>query len=510
MKRTTRASTYLRAAMIIIALALPLLSLVLLGTLWLWENGYVLYWALGACSITIAAYAIERWLLRDAVTSTRKPASVSPAADPAWSARETAAWHSVSAIADEIDPKTLTSRDAILALGTHTIDAVARSMHPGEKDPLWKFTVPEALALVERVSSELGPFVRDNIPLGDRLTVGQVLAIYRWRSVLGIAETAFDLWRIVRLLNPTSAITQEMREQVTRQIYDWGRDELGRRLAAAYVREVGRAAIDLYSGRLRVSAEALAGTLTEASLEDQEQVKAQALAEPMRILIAGQTGAGKSSLVNALSEAVLASVDVLPATPGFTAYALEREGVPAALLIDSKGLADTAADLGALMEEADQCDLILWVISATRPDRENDRKALSALRDRMAARIERRAPPILMVFTHIDLLRPFQEWQPPYDLEHGDGPKTSSIREAMRTTAAETDTPIQSVVPVCLDTTRGVYNVDILWARIIDVMPEAQSVRLARVLEAGSKVSWLRVWSQAVNAGRVITRALKS
>jgi len=43
MKRATRALTYLRSAMLIIALALPLFSLVLLGSLWLWEKGYVIY-----------------------------------------------------------------------------------------------------------------------------------------------------------------------------------------------------------------------------------------------------------------------------------------------------------------------------------------------------------------------------------------------------------------------------------------------------------------------------------
>ncbi len=32
-----------------------------------------------------------------------------------------------------------------------------------------------------------------------------------------------------------------------------------------------------------------------------------------------------------------------------------------------------------------------------------------------------------------------------------------------------------------LDGTRGLYNIDVLWAKILDVMLEAQSARLVRV-----------------------------
>ena len=187
-------------------------------------------------------------------------------------------------ITDDIEPAKLNSRDAVLALGTRTVDAVARQMHPGEKDPLWKFTVPEALALIERVSARArAARAREHSarrpphrrPGHDHLP----LALDHRRG-----GNAFDLWRVVRLMNPASAITQEMRENVTRQLYDWGREELGRRLAAAYVREVGRAAIDLYSGRLRVSGRDVGDDVTKATREDRA---APELAEPLRVLIAG-------------------------------------------------------------------------------------------------------------------------------------------------------------------------------------------------------------------------------
>lgn len=253
MKKKRQALFYFRVAMTMLALLLPLLSLAALGMLWLWQGGYVLYWALAACSIALVTYGIERWVIGDdapviGADSTLDPDNV---ADPIWSVREAAAWNSIVELSNQVRPLELTSRDDMFDLGVRAVETVARNMHPGEEHALWKFTLPEAFSLVERVSSQLSVFVSDSIPLGDRMTVGQFLKIYRWRSAITVAEHAYDIWRIIRLMNPAAAATQEIREQLTRRAYDWGREELARRLAQAYVREIGRAAIDLYSGRMR-------------------------------------------------------------------------------------------------------------------------------------------------------------------------------------------------------------------------------------------------------------------
>ena len=142
---------------------------------------------------------------------------------------------------------------------------VAKRLHPERSDPLLQFTVPEALAVIEQASAGLRDFVSGSFPLGDRVTVAQLMWLYRWRGALGLVEKGYDLWRIVRLLNPVSAVTQELRERFTRQIYDAGREHLARRLARAFVREVGRAAIDLYGGSLRVSAGRLETHVSAAS-----------------------------------------------------------------------------------------------------------------------------------------------------------------------------------------------------------------------------------------------------
>lgn len=249
--KVSRALRYLRGAMLLTALTLPFLSLATLGSVWLWQNGYVLHWALAALSVTTIVFGLERWLLRDLYTNVTATSARSSDTIRFPSDRENEAWKSVVKLAETTDVDKINSRDALFDLGKHTVETVARQMHPEHKEPLLKFTLPELLALIERVSSELGPFVRETIPLGDRLTVGQFLAIYRWRGVLDVADKAYDIWRIIRMMNPATAVAQELRENFTRQLYDWGRKELARTLTTAYVQEVGRAAIDLYSGRLR-------------------------------------------------------------------------------------------------------------------------------------------------------------------------------------------------------------------------------------------------------------------
>jgi hypothetical protein len=347
-------------------------------------------------------------------------------------------------------------------------------------------------------------FVVRTFPLGDRITVAQLMWLYRWRGALQLAEKGFDLWRIVRLLNPLSAATQEVRERLTRQMFEVGRQHVAQRLAAAFVREVGRAAIDLYGGNLRVTAEELSAHVTAASRADIAAAEVRE-AEPLRILVAGQTGAGKSSLVNALANAVEAQVDALPATQRFTAYTLTHEGLPAALLVDSPGVAGSEG-FDSLIRNAANVDMVLWVSSASRAAREIDRQALAAIRGHFAAETSRRQPPpMLLVLTHIDALRPFNEWEPPYDLTQTSRAKSQAILGVMEAAGAELGFAAAEIVPVRVDGAAAPYNIDALWARIVELVPDAQRARLLRTLsDIRNAPAWSTLWSQAANAGRVI------
>ena len=512
MKKASDAASYLRVGALLIGLVLPTLTLVPLGSLWLWEHGYLLHWALATALLVAITFHLQRRLLRppDAVAPTSGAGNTSPAesdADPGWTPAEQLAWTDVKKLAQQVDVDQLTSRDAVFELGTTTVRAVAKRLHPEVSEPLWQFTVPEAFALLERVSRKLGTFTTDHVPLSDRLTVAQVLALYRWRGALDIAERAYGVWRLVRLVNPLAAATHEVRERLSRQMLEMGRAHVTQRLAAAYVSEVGRAAIDLYGGRLRISDEHLATTISPASLVEDKQIVSRS-AEPLRILIAGQTGTGKSSLVNALANEVEAAVDVLPATSGFAAYELRQSGFPSAHLIDSPGLGSTPGDLDRLIAKAKECDLVLWTIPAHRADREIERQATEALRLAFTGMQHRKPPPMVTVLTHIDRLRPFGEWAPPYDLGSAKQSKALSIRAAIDTVADEFGLAAEDIVPVCL-VSGATYNIDAVWARMLMVLPDAQRARLVRqIVGANTDWNWRRVWSQAANAGRVIGRTL--
>jgi predicted GTPase len=226
----------------------------------------------------------------------------------------------------------------------------------------------------------------------------------------------------------------------------------------------------------------------------------------VRILVAGQVAAGKSSLISALLREIKVRVDALAPTKGLRAYELKLEGVAEALLIDSPGIEADDVAIESLKTQAQHCDLLIWVTSAMSPERGRDRRVLDALR--LAAKAERRYPPVLAVHTHIDQLQPILEWSPPYNLDRGESPKAQSIGKVLLAVASDLRLPMQSVVPVCLDQMRGVYNVDILWARILDVLSDGQRARLGRALTVdGDEGYWKRLWSQATVTGRVVNRS---
>ena len=202
MTKRERSRRILQLLSLVAGLALPTLTLIPLGSLWLWQHSLLFDWAIGATLLVLIAYGVQRWLFPE--TTVLVPAALSTPdsaefASEAWTPVEAEAWDDVLAVMRGTDPARISSREDALALAFETIEAVARRIHPEVAEPLWQFTVPEAFAMLERVSTRLGRFTYDHVPLSDRLTVGRALALYRWRGTIEGFEKAYDFWRLLRM-----------------------------------------------------------------------------------------------------------------------------------------------------------------------------------------------------------------------------------------------------------------------------------------------------------------------
>jgi uncharacterized protein len=387
-----------RYILVATALLLPTLSLIPLGGLYLWEKGFVLGWALAAFACIAVITLIQRRLIASAMS--RVPPDDKSAAvpgddvarlgDPTWSPLEAMAWADVKMVAARVDLDRMNDLDAIVTLGRNTIEVVAERLHPTREDAIWQFTLPEALAIMERVSRRLGRMIETNVPFGDRMTVSQFISIYRWRHMLDAAERAYDIWRLVRLVNPATAITNEARERLSRALFQWGREHVMRRLVEAYVEEVGRAAIDLYGGRLRIPR-----APSEASPDAPESIAALARA-PITVLVVGDTGEARE-----LTAALLRMVEQDEAR---TMLASLDDSNSSVSTWDLVGLevrlseADTAIgkQLRRLIDEVRGADIIVWALPHGE-SKEPQRAALAAIADYFKATPSLLAPAVLPV-----------------------------------------------------------------------------------------------------------------
>ena len=92
----SRRSAIPRLVLLAVALLLPAASLIPLGSLWLWQHGYILYWAIGTCVVVAAVYYLREAADR-AVAGRARPldADTADPGDPSWTPRQAEAWDDV-------------------------------------------------------------------------------------------------------------------------------------------------------------------------------------------------------------------------------------------------------------------------------------------------------------------------------------------------------------------------------------------------------------------------------
>ena len=495
----------------IIITALPLIVLPVAGTLWLLQADLLLYWLLSLVVCGGTGYLLHLYLVsRDGLSQQEAITN----ANPHWPAKAGSPWQAVEQLANQVTPKEwpLDDGQKLVQLGRDTLEMVARHYHPKRENPLLELTVPHGLLIIERASRDMRLQIIEQIPFSHQLTIGGFNRAQQWKELIENWEKAYRVGRAI--VDPSSVLFRELRREMGNRIVGYGAERIQLWLLQEYVRKVGYYAIELYSGNLLLGSEDPTDTATAETRKAHEQnaaTEAAVRAEPLRIVVLGRTGAGKSSLINGLFGQLTAATDVLPDTTAqIMPYRLEREGDTEALIFDTPGADTPLLKQKALKDAVLNADLLLWVSRANSPDRQVERDLLNRIREWIEARPQHHPPPVIAVATHIDLLRPPREWEPPYDLVNPQSPKAENIQAAVVSMAEDLQLPVDQVVPVCLAEDR-VYNVeDALWATILAHQDEAHKTRFLRCMASRKREeNWALVARQLRSAGRFLVELPK-
>jgi len=274
------------------------------------------------------------------------------------------------------------------------------------------------------------------------------------------------------------------------------------------LQETVQVGIDLYSGKLTVSDEELANYKSQAARTD--ELRTAEPAEPIRIVLIGQTSTGKSSVVNALTDVLQAEVDVLPVTDQLTVHELKIDDQAIASLIDTPGIDGTDDTFEQLLNAALEADLIIWLTKATQPARAPDKQLLAAMQAHFDKQTNKLPPPLIMALSHIDQLSPKSEWNPPYDLQ-SEQPKAQSIAAALKSVQTAIGFPDTTLaVPVYVGKAHAAYNVDALASQIMMLTDTSTNVQLnRRRLELSSNAQdWRARWRQTKKLGTVLGQSV--
>jgi len=244
------------------------------------------------------------------------------------------------------------------------------------------------------------------------------------------------------------------------------------------VKKVGYYAIALYSGYL------LPPAVADAGLEPESDALAK---RPLRVLVAGQTKAGKSSLINALLGEFRSTVDVLPVSDQLRVYTLRNPELGDVLLYDSPGYGEEDFWFQNDEDLLSSFDLVIVVCSAVHAGRAADSRFLEEVRAWFGKHLERRMPPVLAVVSHVDQLRPFREWQPPYDLDQPGNAKAENISAAVDAVADALHLSRPDCVPVCLAVPAESYNLEAVLAGIVVKLPDSLRTQYLRILSEGRR-----------------------
>lgn len=401
---------------------------------------------------------------------------------PDWTDNDWTAWSSISADIDHHMSQDPDWED-FKTLSIDILSKVSKFYRPKQSDSEYAFTLPEILLIIEKVSFKYRKFILENVPLSENINFSTAKKAYILKNKAEKFMPLYDLYRAIRLFTPVGIIS-ELRGNIISHVFDDVNNSLQIKLKRKLMEEVAEVAIDLYSGRFKVSDLTL-----QPSLEALKDARREAVpVDPLRVLLIGQQSCGKSSIVNALVDDMVAEVSAIPSTDKFTVHCCKVEDTDILHLVDAPGIDGSDSTYQLLLEQMTQSDLILWVLKANQPGRQIDTEMMNLFYAfyESPENLNRKKPPLMMLLNQVDRLQPTSEWSPPYELTDTTSAKAQIIKRALDYNHVLF--PHEAILPVCSSKERGQYNIDVIKTTINKLCEAGINTQLnRRRIEQGGK-----------------------
>lgn len=523
-----------RTLVVLFFFAAPVLVLVGFGGWALWKSGQLLWlWFILPLGWAIAFLLARLWGER--IVPLEPEALKEPRY---WTPRDHKAWDLVEARmqnAGEIDQEEMTKLQFYVDVSRDLADEIARFYHPRATDPLISLTIPEILAAAQLALEDLAELYDRYVPGGHWLTVKN------WRSLAKLPKRyklISNLWTAgMALFSPLAAAGRLV---ASKAVYSPVGKAIEANLLAwfytMFLQRVGFYLIEMNSGRLKGGKEKFREAFArfrakekpwdEPEVADRRPDVGEQMPEPdstqqttdhgqsttgdITVCLAGQAGAGRSSLIRALLADADRPPETLKEAASVTAHRVRLTGDGGQLrLLDTPGYGaeESRSVRKDRFRAIAQSDLVLLVMNASSPARDADLDFLKAMAEWFDGQPQLKPPPVLAVLTHVDLLKPPLEWDPPYNWREPKHPKEESIHEAAEHLRQTFGERIVDVVPLCSDVERGrAFGVrEWLEPAVVAQLEEASAVSSVRSLHEqldSHKVS--RVLEQVWNLGKAV------
>ncbi len=392
-----------------LAITIPIVFLCCLGGWFIFVKGYMLYFLLLLMVLSLLVYftsTLKKHPTR--VENKEVKDDIHIKKSPQWSSFDENVYANLEALIDE----KLNHNIEWEALQMHSLDIIsktAQKYYPNNSEKELAFSVSEFLFAVEEVSSRYRGYIKEYIPFEDRIKVSLLKQGYNHKDKAKIMGLAYNVYRAFRMTNPLVGVVSEIRGQVLNQQFENVSTTLQNKMKKALLKDVASVSIDLYRGYFKVKDSELDKSKT---FEEDKSNQAESL-EPLRVVVVGQVSVGKSSLINAITDKMVAEVSIAPSTNNTTVHECKVENIDAIKFIDLVGLNGDKEVEKVILKEMTKSDLIVWVLKANQSARKLDSQ-LKALFDEFYEKdenIKRKKPSILAVLNQVDKLEAKEEYR---------------------------------------------------------------------------------------------------